>query len=217
MGFSRHVVPPARDWPKGTTLTGFWFLDEDGKAPPPPALAAFLAAGPPPVYVGFGSMSNREPAKTLDLIVAAVRRTGQRAVVAAGWGDLRGEGLPPEVCVVKSTPHRWLFPQCSAVVHHGGAGTTAAGLHAGKPTLVVPHMADQPFWGRRVYELEVGVKPLPRHKLTVDRLAERLEKLVADGRIRDGAAALSEKLRAERGVEAAVKAIEALGHRRNEH
>jgi sterol 3beta-glucosyltransferase len=205
MGVSREVVPPPPDWPN-VVVTGYWFLDE-GDGPEP--LASFLKAGPPPVYIGFGSMSNREPRKTLELIRDAVKRSGQRAVVAAGWGDLPTGDATPEIRVVKSAPHHWLFPQVSAVVHHGGAGTTAAGLRAGKPTLVVPHMADQPYWGRRVHELGVGVKPIPRHRLTREALASRLRELAGDGRIRERAAAMGEKIRAERGVEAAVAAIEA--------
>lgn len=208
LGFSRHVVPPPLDWPRATALTGYWFLDDDATGSPPEELRAFVTSGPPPVYIGFGSMSNRNPQQTLDLIVAAVKRSGQRALVAAGWTELHGDGLPLEICVIKSAPHRWLFPQVSAVVHHGGAGTTAAGLRAGKPTLVIPHMADQPYWGRRVHELGVGAAPIPRHKLTVGTLAARLDELARNSRIRDAAAALGEKIRVERGVEAAVAAIE---------
>jgi sterol 3beta-glucosyltransferase len=159
------------------------------------------------VYIGFGSMSNRAPQQTLELIQDAVKQSGQRAVVAAGWGDLP-TGATPEVCVVKSAPHHWLFPQVSAVVHHGGAGTTAAGLRAGRPTLIVPHMSDQPYWGRRVHELGVGVKPIPRHKLTAETLAARLRQLASDGVIRERAAAMGVKIRAERGVESAVAAVE---------
>jgi UDP:flavonoid glycosyltransferase YjiC (YdhE family) len=210
MGFSRHVVPPAPDWPKDAALTGYWFLDEETGWSPPKELTAFLAAGPPPVYIGFGSMSHRDPQKTLDLIVAAVKRSGQRAVVAAGWAGLPAGSHAPEVCVVKSAPHHWLFPQVSAVVHHGGAGTTAAGLRAGRPTLIIPHLGDQPYWGRRVYQLGAGVKPLPRHKLTLQTLASRLDQLTRDTRIRDAAAALGEKIRAERGVDAAVATIDRL-------
>jgi UDP:flavonoid glycosyltransferase YjiC (YdhE family) len=208
MGFSRHVVPPAPDWPRDAALTGYWFLNDEAGWAPSEKLSAFLKGGPAPVYIGFGSMSNGDPLKTLELIVSAVKRSGQRAVIAAGWSDLPTENSPPEVCVVKSAPHHWLFPQVAAVVHHGGAGTTAAGLRAGKPTLIIPHMADQPYWGRRVYELGVGVGPVPRHKLTVETLAAGLDRLARDTRMRDYAATLGEKIRAERGVEAAVAAIE---------
>jgi sterol 3beta-glucosyltransferase len=203
-------VPPAADWPGEPVLTGYWFLDEEAGWSPPDELSTFLKNGPAPVYIGFGSMSNRDSRKTLDLIVAAVKRSSQRAVVAAGWSDLRAENSTPEVCVIKGAPHPWLFPRVSAVVHHGGAGTTAAGLRAGKPTLIIPHMVDQPYWGRRVYELGAGVKPIPRHKLTVEALAQRLSQLARDARIRDNAAVLGEKIRAERGVEAAVATIESL-------
>ena len=210
MGFSRFVVPPAADWPPGAALTGYWFLDEEAGWSPPEDLTVFLGSGPPPLYLGFGSMSNRDPGKTLELILAAVKRSGQRAIIAAGWSNLPDRDLPPEVRVIQSAPHHWLFDRVSAVVHHGGAGTTASGLRAGRPTLIVPHMSDQPYWGRRVHEIGAGVKPVPRHRLTVETLAARLDELQDNSRIREGAAALGEKIRAERGVEAAVTAIEAV-------
>lgn len=208
MGFSRLVVPPAPDWPPDAAVTGYWFLDEEEGWTPGAELRAFLAAGPAPVYLGFGSMSNREPEKTLDLILEAVRRSGLRAVVASGWSGGSGASLGPELCVVKSVPHHWLFPRVSAVAHHGGAGTTASGLRAGKPALVVPHMSDQPYWGRRVHELGVGVKPVPRHRLTVESLTSSLAQLTTDRKISDTAAELGERIRAEHGVEAAVVAVE---------
>jgi sterol 3beta-glucosyltransferase len=214
-GFSRHVVPPASDWPSRTVVSGYWFLDEGVQWQPPPELAAFLAAGEPPVYIGFGSMSHRDPGATLSLILEAVRRSGQRALIATGWSSARAgdsaDALPSTVLTIASAPHDWLFPRVSAVVHHGGAGTTAAGLRAGKPTMIIPHMSDQPYWGARVYALGVGVKPVPRHKLTAERLARGLHQLATDARLRDQARALGEQIRAERGVENAVRAIEQFG------
>jgi UDP:flavonoid glycosyltransferase YjiC (YdhE family) len=211
MGFSRHVVPSPPDWPREAAPTGYWFLDE-ALGSPSETLAAFVEAGEAPVYIGFGSMSNRDPRRTLDLIIEAVRRARQRAVIAAGWGDLPTGSLSAEVLVVKSAPHNWLFPRVCAVVHHGGAGTTAAGLRAGRPTMVIPHMSDQPYWGRRVHELGVGVKPVPRHKLTVESLSAGLDQLARDARIHACAAALGRAIRTEPGVEAAVAAIERLKH-----
>ena len=207
MGFSRHVVPPAPDWAEDATLTGYWFMDEEPGWAPGEELVAFLKDGPPPVYIGFGSMSHRDPLGTVSLIAAAVERSGQRAIVVSGWSDLPAVKLPGAVCVVKGAPHHWLFPQMSAVVHHGGAGTTAAGLRAGRPTLVVPHMSDQPYWGRRVHEIGAGPKPIPRHKLTVESLTAALDQLARDTRIREGAADIGAKLRAERGVDVAVAAL----------
>jgi UDP:flavonoid glycosyltransferase YjiC (YdhE family) len=207
MGYSRHVVPPPPDWPAGAVVTGYWFLDEDEGWAPPDDLRRFLDAGPPPVYVGFGSVSHRDSSRTVDLIVEAARRSGQRALLAAGWGELGTASLPAEVHVIQGAPHRWLFPRMAGVVHHGGAGTTAAGLRAGRATFVVPHMSDQPYWGRRVFELGAGVKPVPRHKLTAGALAAAMARLAGDARIRDAADALGERIRAEHGVAAAVAAI----------
>jgi sterol 3beta-glucosyltransferase len=208
MGFSRHVVPTPQDWPTNTTQTGYWFLDEDEGWQPSPALADFLRAGTPPVYIGFGSMSSREPQKTLALILDALKPSGQRAIIAAGWSGVQAEALPENVLLIRSVPHRWLFPRVAVVVHHGGAGTTAAGLRAGKPTLIIPHMSDQPYWGRRMYELEVGVKPIVRSKLTAEALAQGLDQLVQDARLHSKARELSEKINAETGIEDAVSIIE---------
>jgi sterol 3beta-glucosyltransferase len=213
MGFSRHIVPPAPDWPQESVVTGYWFLDEPTEWQPSPELSNFLEAGEPPVYIGFGSMSHRDPQATLDLIRAAVQQTRQRAIVGLGWSKGQQANLPTNLFVLQNAPHHWLFPRMAAVVHHGGAGTTAAGLRAGRPTLIIPHMADQPYWGRRVHELGVGVKPVPRHKLTAKVLAEGLNQLVCDTQIKVQAEALGVKIRAEQGVEVAVQAIEELMRR----
>jgi sterol 3beta-glucosyltransferase len=128
-------------------------------------------------------------------------------VLARGWSGATATELPGTIFAVDKVPHRWLFPRMAALVHHGGAGTTAAGLRAGKPALIVPHMADQPYWGRRVFELGVGVRPLPRPRLTAEALARRLEALLADTHIAANAAALGERIRAEQGVANAVEWI----------
>ena len=197
---SRHVVPPIAD--ANVHTTGYWFLNE--AAAPPADLERFLEAGDPPVYVGFGSMSSSDPAATVRMIVAAAERVGRRAVIGRGWSGAAAPELPATAFLLDAAPHQWLFPRMAALVHHGGAGTTAAGLAAGKPTLIVPHMADQPYWGRRVAELGVGAPPLPRGKLSAAALAERLELLLGDGQIQARAADLGERIRAERGVEEAV-------------
>ncbi len=208
-GYSPLVAPAPSDWPSGVTVSGFWTLDAPSDEPPAPALAAFLAAGPAPVYVGFGSMAGRDPARTARTVVAALGRAGVRGVLASGWGGLDAHGLPDSVHALDQAPHGWLFPRCAAVVHHGGAGTTAAGLRAGRPTVVCPFFADQPFWGRRVEALGVGPAPIPQKRLTPDRLAEAVHTAVTDGVMRGRARRLGEKLRAEDGVEVAVRVIEA--------
>ena len=200
---SRHVVPPIAD--ANVHTTGYWFLPE--ASAPPTDLERFLEAGDPPVYVGFGSMSSSDPAATLRMIVAATERVGRRAVIGRGWSRAAAPDLPATVYLLDSAPHQWLFPRTAALVHHGGAGTTAAGLAAGKPTLIVPHMADQPYWGRRIAALGVGAPPLPRHRLSVTALAERLERLLGDTELQAKAAALGRRIRAEHGVEEAVEWI----------
>ena len=207
LGFSRHVVPRPPDWPVGVEPTGYWFLDEAEGWIPPADLVAFLEAGAPPVYVGFGSVSGPGASGAFALIAEAARVAGRRVVIASGWGGRPEGGMPSHVYTIASAPHRWLLPRMAAVVHHGGAGTTAAGLRAGRPTMVVPHMSDQPYWGRRVFELGAGVKPVPRHKLTVATLAAGLEGLTGDRRLAERAGALGAAIESDRGIEAAVAAI----------
>jgi sterol 3beta-glucosyltransferase len=205
-GFSRYVVPPAADWDDHMYTTGYWFLDEDWQ--PSADLLRFLENGPAPVYLGFGSMSTRKPEETLHMAVEALQRSGQRGVFARGWSGIEASHLPDTVFMLDKAPHSWLFPRMAGVVHHGGAGTTAAGLHAVVPAFIVPHMSDQPYWARRVYELGVGVKPVERPKLTTDKLAEGIRALTTDARMKQAAAQLGEKIRQEDGVENAVQAVE---------
>lgn len=207
-GYSPQVIPPPADWPDYIQVTGYWFLEPPAGWEPPGDLVQFLQVGPPPVYVGFGSMLSRKPEETADLVLAALAKTGQRAVLSAGWGGLKKENLPETVFMVGSIPHIWLFPQMAAVVHHGGAGTTGAGLHAGIPSIITPFFGDQPFWGRRVYELGVGPKPIPRQRLTVKSLAEAIRAAVSDPALRENAAHLGKLIRAEDGIARAVAIIE---------
>ncbi len=160
-GFSPEVIPPPKDWGTDVHVTGYWFLDVEEGWSPPTGLVEFLAAGPPPIFIGFGSMSNRDPAEMEALISEALERSSQRAVVQAGWGGLKGIASPDRVCSIDSVSHAWLFPRMAAVIHHGGAGTTSAGLRAGVPSIIVPFFGDQPFWGQRVHDLGVGPGPSP--------------------------------------------------------
>jgi sterol 3beta-glucosyltransferase len=207
-GYSRHVLPRPADWPAEHQVTGYWFLDAPDDWTPPPDLAAFLAAGEPPVYIGFGSMGSRDPGATARLAVEALARAGRRGILAAGWGGLTATDLPATIFPLGAIPHAWLFPQMAAIVHHGGAGTTAAALRAGVPSLVVPFGLDQPFWGRRVAELGVGPSPIARGALTARGLANALRDTLADGAIRHRAAALGRAISAEEGIGTAVTLIE---------
>lgn len=210
-GYSPHVIAPPADWPDYIQVTGYWFLEPHAGWEPPRELVHFLEAGPPPIYVGFGSMLNRKPEAVADLVLKALASTGQRAVLSSGWGGLKKDHVPETVFMVDSIPHSWLFSQMAAVVHHGGAGTTGAGLRAGVPSIITPFFGDQPFWGQRVHELGVGPKPIPRQRLTVEGLAEAIRIAVSDTTMRNKAAHLGERIRAENGIARAVALIEQNG------
>jgi sterol 3beta-glucosyltransferase len=207
--FSRHVVSPPADWRGLTDVTGYWFLAPPAGWQPPADLVAFLGAGPPPVFVGFGSMVSRDPGRVTAVVVEALARSGQRGILMTGWGGLAKAPLPETIFSLDEIPHGWLFPRVAAVVHHGGVGTTAAGLRAGKPTVVCPYFHDQPFWGKRVHDLGAGPPPIPQRGLSADRLAEAIRVATTDAGMRQRAAALGEKIRSEDGVARAVEAIAA--------
>lgn len=208
-GFSQHVIPAPADWDDTVHVTGYWFLDQPAVWQPPVELVQFLQAGPPPVYVGFGSMAGRDTAKTSATVLAALRQAGVRALVATGVGGLVVDGAPDNVFLLKEAPHDWLFPRMAAIVHHGGAGTTAAAFRAGRPQLICPFFADQPFWGKRVAALGVGPQPIRQKKLSVDRLAQAITTLTTDAAMQARASELGTAIRAEDGVARAVAVINA--------
>ncbi|GAA4361919.1 glycosyltransferase [Hymenobacter saemangeumensis] len=208
LGYSARLFAPDPAWGPHAHTTGAWALPPDQDFRPSPALAAFLEAGEPPLYIGFGSMKQEDAASLLALLAEALRRSGQRAVVGLGWSRTDADQpLPSSMLLVESVPHTWLFPRTKAVVHHGGAGTVHAGLAAGRPTVVVPHQADQPAWGQRVFELGVGSRPIPREKLTAENLAAAIAYALQPAVV-ERARALGQLLAAENGVERAVAAIE---------
>jgi sterol 3beta-glucosyltransferase len=215
-GYSRHVLPRPHDWDENTHVTGYWFLDAPAEWAPPADLVAFLEAGEPPVYIGFGSMGGRNPEEAGAIALEALALSGQRGVLASGWGGLNLSTLPETVHLLSSIPHTWLFPRMAAVVHHGGAGTTAAGLGAGVPSIIVPFGGDQPFWGKRVVDLGVGPAPIPRKKLTGKGLATAIREAVTNDAMRNKANRLGAQIRAEDGIGNAVAAIERFTHMRNE-
>jgi sterol 3beta-glucosyltransferase len=205
--YSEHLVPRPDDWPAHVHVTGAWFLDESAGWEPPAALRTFLEVGPPPVYLGFGSMGAAHAAKRAETVLNAVALTGERAVLATGWGGLQADVVPPNVFVLEAAPHDWLFPRMSAVVHHGGAGSTMAGLRAGKPTVICPCFGDQPFGGQMVLRRGVGPRPVPQRSLTAERLARAIRDALAPS-ILARAAALGERIRGEDGTARAVQLIE---------
>ncbi len=159
------------------------------------------------MYIGFGSMTGRDPAELARIALEGARAAGQRAILSTGWGGIGEVAAGDDVHVLVEAPHDWLFPRVSAVVHHGGAGTTATGLRVGRPTVVCSFFGDQPYWGQRVARLGVGPKPIARGSLSAGRLADRIRSAVTDEGIRTRAAALGEKLRAEDGVARAVERV----------
>lgn len=222
-GISRHALPPPPDWKTPMPchnlpgwdephpqLTGYWFLDAPPGYLPPKGLLRFLESGPPPVYAGFGSLAPRDFNRLMHITLNALRQTGQRAVIAAGWGGLHAvEALPEWVYPVDEIPFDWLFPHVSAAIHHGGMGTTAAALRAGIPSVIVPFTFDQPFWGRQVHALGAGPAPIPNKQLTTPALAEGIYTALNDPTIRVNAASIGAKICQEDGVARAVSLIEA--------
>ncbi|MCG8553454.1 MAG: glycosyltransferase, partial [Desulfobacterales bacterium] len=206
--FSRHVAPPPSDWPRTAAVTGYWFLNQSDGWKPTPELEAFLEAGQPPVYVGFGSMAGRNPRRLANIVINALRESGARGIIATGWGGLQAERLPQTILQINQAPHAWLFPRMAAVVHHGGAGTTAAALQAGKPSVIVPFFGDQPFWGRRIHMLGAGCQPIAQKRLTAEKLAAAIKHVLSNPVLQANAETLGEKIRCENGIGNAVEIIE---------
>ncbi|XP_021771579.1 sterol 3-beta-glucosyltransferase UGT80B1-like isoform X2 [Chenopodium quinoa] len=173
--WSPHVVPKPKDWGPLVDVVGYCFLNLGSKYQPKGAFVEWIKKGQRPIYIGFGSMPLEDPRKTTSIILEALKDTGQRGILDRGWGDL---GIFSEVLdhifLLENCPHDWLFPQCSAVVHHGGAGTTATGLRAGCPTTVIPFFGDQFFWGDRIHQKGLGPEPIPIAQLSTDALSSAI-------------------------------------------
>lgn len=210
-GFSPAVVPVLSDAHTRRIATGYWTRPDHGAHDR--QLQTFLEGDGPVISVGFGSMHGQDPRGLGDLVIAAVRRVGVRAVLLSGWGaisadDNTGDG----VFIIESVAHSWLFPRMAVNVHHGGAGTTGAALTAGVPTIVVPFGADQPFWARRAQGLGVAPAPMPRSSLTADCLAAALETALTDARMHARAADVGATLHRETGPSTAIDAVELATH-----
>lgn len=204
---SNAVFQRPVDWPEHTYNTGYWFLDESDWCPPEDLLT-FLEGGTPPVYVGFGSLGDPDTAaQTTELILSALKQSGQRGILATGWnGLIQPTQVFENIYILDSVPHAWLFSRVSAVIHHGGAGTTAAGLRAGIPSIVIPHANDQFAWGRRIYELGVGPRPIPKKQLTEEKLSHAIA-YALEPTIQDAARALGSRIQSENGAERAASLI----------
>lgn len=206
LGFSEAIVPRPPDWGDNIHFTGYW-RPQEPEWQPPAALLHFLEAGPPPVFIGFGSMPVRNPQHVTQVLLEAIRLSGQRAILHAGWAGLGQTELPETIYQLDYAPYGWLFPRMAAVVHHGGSGTTGFGFWAGVPTIIVPFLFDQFFWGRRAVTLDVGPEPIPYKKLTAERLAAAIETAVSHQPMRQRAARLGEQIQQEDGVARAVQIV----------
>lgn len=215
-GFSQHVVPRPVDWNEHIHITGYWF-PEDTHWQPPNDLSAFIEAGNPPVFIGFGSMPIRDPQQTTNIILEALKQTGQRGILHMGWGGLGNQSLPDHVFKIDYAPYDWLFPRMAMVIHHGGSGTTAFGLRSGIPSCVVSFVFDQHYWGKRIAELGVGPKPIRYKELTAERLQEVIRSGIGNSQIRQKVAELGKKIRTESGIENALKIFEKMLYTDEQH
>ncbi|OAA39642.1 UDP-glucuronosyl/UDP-glucosyltransferase [Metarhizium rileyi] len=206
--WSPSLIPKPNDWGKQIDISGFYFLNLASSYTPEPGLAAFLEAGPPPVYIGFGSIVVDDPNAMTRMIFDAIHLAGVRALVSKGWGGLGADdvGLPEGVFMLGNVPHDWLFEHVTAVVHHGGAGTTAAGIKAGKPTIVVPFFGDQPFWGAMIARAKAGPEPTRYKDLTAEKLAESI-KFCLEANTQERAKELGHKIREEAGTDVGAKSF----------
>ena len=211
---SNHVFPRPKDWNENIHQYGYWFTEEQDGYRPPLELDHFLSGGEKPVYIGFGSVFHEdEKGDLVNLITDALHTSGRRGIIC-GMGEI--QGLPEHIIAVGSVPHTWLFPRCSAVCHHGGAGTSASGFAAGVPSVIIPFTNDQFAWAHRAYDLGVGSKPIPRKKLTASRLSDAIG-FAAQSDVIEKALLLGEKVRNENGSAKAAKVIADLLSVKNHH
>jgi UDP:flavonoid glycosyltransferase YjiC (YdhE family) len=210
-GYSPSVVPRPPDWRQGIEVAGYWWPEHPAGWTPPEDLERFLAAGPPPVFVGFGSRNPADAARLTGIVAAARRKAGVRMAIQAGWASL-GAGLQDDddMIVIGEAPHDWLFPKMAAVVHHAGAGTTAAGLRAGTPTVSVPMITDQPFWASRVTNLGAGPKAVPYKKLSAEALGAAISDAVTRDSYRSRAQGIAKQLASEDGAFPVIRALDRL-------
>lgn len=203
-GVSPNLLSTPADWPASAHMCGQWMQPEQAWTPPS-ALGDFLAAGDPPIYVGFGSMTGFHSSKLLQAMVAAI--AGRRALFYPGWSGIDTAQLPPNFFVLGETPHCWLFPRASLVIHHGGAGTTHSAARAGVPSVVIPFAGDQFFWADRLHQAGVAPHALDWKRMDARQLAEQLE-LASSDEVRKRARELGKEMTAEDGIADAIACIE---------
>ena len=203
---SRTLCPHA-NFPPNHKFTGVWHLAQPDYVPPS-ELVDFLSARPPPIVITFGSMGGSDGGETTKILIDAIKMTNQRAIIQAGWGLLGTQDVGEDIFCTEYVPHQWLFPKVSCVVHHGGAGTTASVCRAKVPSVVVPHIADQLYWGKLLSDLDVAPKSLHRRKLTAKRLAQRIEQVLTTPAMTERAQTLGTQMESEDGLTTAVELIE---------
>jgi sterol 3beta-glucosyltransferase len=204
--WSPSVLPASSDWSPRVHLTGYYLFSPNDSYQPPRELASFLQAGKQPVCITFGSMINRDAQRIDRIVREALQQTGNRGIILFGWSGVQS-GSSNDLLYLETVSHDWLLPRCKLVIHHGGAGTTAAGLRAGIPNIVVPFIADQPFWGRRVHAIGAGPKPILVKDLSVEKLTQALVKADCES-LHKRAQAIGQQIRNEDGIGETVKLIE---------
>eukprot|EP00136_Aspergillus_niger_P006113 XP_001397020.2 UDP-glucose,sterol transferase [Aspergillus niger CBS 513.88] len=203
--WSPALLPKPGDWGDNIDIAGFSFLSSGSDYTPPDDLANFIKSGPPPIYVGFGSIVVDNPGSLTKIVFQAIRESGQRAIVSKGWGNLGADedDIPENIFMISKSPHDWLFQHVSCVIHHGGAGTTAAGLVLGRPTIIIPFFGDQPFWGSIVARAGAGPLPIPHKQLTVEKLTNAIKQALEPETL-EKAKEIGKEMRKERGVQNAA-------------
>ena len=212
--WSPNLVPPSNDWSPRVHVTGYYFFPDSNTYAPPNELKEFLEVGKPPVCVSFGSMVNKNAEKVDEIIRESLRQTNNRGIILSGWGSAKRESTS-DLLYIESAPHDWLLPKCKILIHHGRAGTTSAVLRAGIPQVVVPFMADQPFWGSRVHAVGVAPKPIRVSQLSVERLVSVMAEAESKN-ILERAQLTGQMIRCEDGVGNAVAWIESYVRQFNE-
>nr|WP_319392384.1 glycosyltransferase [uncultured Desulfobacter sp.] len=207
-GFSASILPKPSDWSDNMHITGYWFMDPPGDWVPPEGLQAFLNRGPAPVCVGFGSMNDPNISTIIRETVQGIRLTGHRVLLLTGWSETPfDETAGPDLYVTKSIPHSWLFPRVSAVIHHGGAGTTGAAVRAGIPSIIIPFFFDQGFWADRLEKLGAGPPRLSKKALARQTMATVINNTLNNQTMHGTLKKLSAELNAENGVNNAVNLL----------
>ena len=204
--WSPSIRPTSSDWPPRTHVAGYFFFPLEETYSPPDELNSFLKSGQPPVCISFGSMVNKDAERINDIVVKALMKTKNRGVILSGWGDIKNRSSN-DLIYLESAPHDWLLPHCKMIIHHGGAGTTAAGLRAGIPSIIVPFMADQPFWGNRVHAIGAGPKPILVKNISVEKIIQAIAKAESNV-IRDHTQVIGQSIRSEDGVKDVIRLIE---------